>query len=39
MGAVHEFWKDEVKKILEYYEFDVKKEYILPSGERIDVVG
>ena len=39
MGAVHESWKDEVKGILEYYEFDVKKEYILPSGERIDVVG
>ena len=39
MGAVHEFWKDEVEKILEYYGFDVKKEYILPSGERIDVVG
>ena len=39
MGSLHEFWKDEVKKILEHYGFDVKKEYPLRSGERIDVVG
>ena len=39
MGSLHEFWKDEVKKILEHYGFDVKKEYPLQSGERIDVAG